>query len=104
MLAIRLDPEIEKRLEALAKKTGRTKTFYAREAILEQWRRAVVTDSAVPQAAELSPPALRDHVPNILDAIIAALDDELGGAHEAVKGRELAEEKMPRERSGPRPP
>lgn len=35
MLAIRLDPEIEKRLVALAKKTGRTKTFYAREAILE---------------------------------------------------------------------
>ncbi|MFT3990386.1 MAG: DUF6290 family protein [Luteolibacter sp.] len=35
MLAIRLSPEIEKRLELLAKKTGRTKTFYAREAILE---------------------------------------------------------------------
>lgn len=35
MLAIRLDPEIEKRLDSLAKKTGRTKTFYAREAILE---------------------------------------------------------------------
>lgn len=35
MLAIRLDPEIEKRLETLAKKTGRTKTFYARAAILE---------------------------------------------------------------------
>ena len=35
MLAIRLDPEIEKRLELLAKKTGRTKTFYARQAILE---------------------------------------------------------------------
>jgi RHH-type rel operon transcriptional repressor/antitoxin RelB len=35
MLAIRLDPEIEKRLELLARKTGRTKTFYAREAILE---------------------------------------------------------------------
>jgi RHH-type transcriptional regulator, rel operon repressor / antitoxin RelB len=34
MLAIRLPPEIEKRLERLAKKTGRTKTFYAREAIL----------------------------------------------------------------------
>lgn len=34
MLAIRLDPEIENRLELLAKKTGRTKTFYAREAIL----------------------------------------------------------------------
>ena len=35
MLAIRLQPEIEKRLDALAKKTGRTKTFYAREAILQ---------------------------------------------------------------------
>jgi len=35
MLAIRLQPEIEARLERLAKKTGRTKTFYAREAILQ---------------------------------------------------------------------
>ena len=34
MLALRLAPEIEKRLEALARKTGRTKSFYAREAIL----------------------------------------------------------------------
>ena len=35
MLAIRLPLEIENRLEALAVATGRTKTFYAREAILE---------------------------------------------------------------------
>ena len=35
MLAIRLPAEVEKRLEALALATGRTKTFYAREAILE---------------------------------------------------------------------
>ncbi len=35
MLAIRLPADIESRLEALAKATGRTKTFYAREAILE---------------------------------------------------------------------
>jgi len=35
MLAIRLDSEVESRLEQLAKKTGRTKTYYAREAILE---------------------------------------------------------------------
>ncbi|MGO9235643.1 MAG: DUF6290 family protein [Methylocella sp.] len=35
MLAIRLPKEIEARLEALAAATGRTKTFYAREAILE---------------------------------------------------------------------
>jgi RHH-type rel operon transcriptional repressor/antitoxin RelB len=34
MLALRLPPEIEKRLDTLAKKTGRTKSFYAREAIL----------------------------------------------------------------------
>ena len=35
MLAIRLPEDIESRLSALASKTGRTKTFYAREAILE---------------------------------------------------------------------
>jgi RHH-type rel operon transcriptional repressor/antitoxin RelB len=34
MLAIRLPENIEKRLEKLARKTGRTKTFYAREAIV----------------------------------------------------------------------
>ncbi|HEY7837336.1 MAG TPA: DUF6290 family protein [Terriglobales bacterium] len=34
-MAIRLPEEIEKRLERLARRTGRTKTFYAREAILE---------------------------------------------------------------------
>jgi RHH-type rel operon transcriptional repressor/antitoxin RelB len=34
MLALRLPLDVEKRLAALAKKTGRTKTFYAREAIL----------------------------------------------------------------------
>ena len=36
MLAIRLPEEIEKRLDALAKETGRTKSYYARQAILEQ--------------------------------------------------------------------
>jgi RHH-type rel operon transcriptional repressor/antitoxin RelB len=35
MLAIRLPEAIEKRLDALAKETGRTKSFYVREAILE---------------------------------------------------------------------
>ena len=34
MLSVRLAPEIMKRLELLADKTGRTKSFYAREAIL----------------------------------------------------------------------
>ena len=35
MLALRLPPEIEARLDALAKATGRTKSYYAREAIVE---------------------------------------------------------------------
>jgi RHH-type rel operon transcriptional repressor/antitoxin RelB len=35
MLAIRLPEGIEERLDILAKATGRTKTFYARQAILE---------------------------------------------------------------------
>ncbi len=35
MLALRLPDEIEQRLTDLAAKTGRSKSFYAREAILE---------------------------------------------------------------------
>jgi RHH-type rel operon transcriptional repressor/antitoxin RelB len=35
MLAIRLPETIEKRLDRLAKRTGRSKTYYAREAILQ---------------------------------------------------------------------
>ncbi len=35
MLAIRLPESIEKRLEKLAQRTGRTKTYYVREAILQ---------------------------------------------------------------------
>jgi RHH-type transcriptional regulator, rel operon repressor / antitoxin RelB len=34
MLALRLPAKIEKRLDTLARKTGRSKSFYAREAIL----------------------------------------------------------------------
>lgn len=36
MLAIRLPQAIEKSLEKLARRTGRTKTFYAREAVLKR--------------------------------------------------------------------
>ena len=35
MLSIRIPQSIEKRLDKLARSTGRTKTYYAREAILE---------------------------------------------------------------------
>ena len=36
MLAIRLPAEIEERLAKLAEKTGRTKTYYATQAIIQQ--------------------------------------------------------------------
>ena len=35
MLALRLPPEIETRLNDLAKRTGRTKSYYARQAVIE---------------------------------------------------------------------
>lgn len=35
MLALRLPPDIDRRLDELAKRTGRSKSFYARAAILE---------------------------------------------------------------------
>lgn len=35
MLAIRLSKEMESRMDRLARRTGRTKTFYARQAIEE---------------------------------------------------------------------
>lgn len=35
MLAIKLPDDIEKRLNVLAKKTGRTKTYYVREAVID---------------------------------------------------------------------
>jgi RHH-type transcriptional regulator, rel operon repressor / antitoxin RelB len=35
MLALRLPPDVESRLDKLAKLTGRSKSYHAREAILE---------------------------------------------------------------------
>lgn len=34
MLAVRLSTELEERLERLARRTGRSKSFYAREALI----------------------------------------------------------------------
>lgn len=36
MLSVRLPEELEQRLEALAKATGRSKTYYVREALVEK--------------------------------------------------------------------
>jgi RHH-type transcriptional regulator, rel operon repressor / antitoxin RelB len=69
MLAVRLDVATEKRLEALAARTGRTKTFYAREAILTH-----LEDLEDFYLAEERVKTLRDG-----DAIpLAALKAELG--------------------------
>lgn len=35
MLAVRLPPKMEKRLDSLSKKTGRTKSYYVRQALAE---------------------------------------------------------------------
>ncbi len=36
MLAVRLSPELQKRLDTLSKKTGRPKSYYMREALERQ--------------------------------------------------------------------
>lgn len=37
MLAVRLPPRMEKKLESLAKKTGRSKSYYVRKALQENF-------------------------------------------------------------------
>jgi sigma-B regulation protein RsbU (phosphoserine phosphatase) len=45
-----------------------------REALLERWARRVLGDPAVPEANRLSEPALRDHVPGLIDQLADLLD------------------------------
>ena len=47
MLAIRLPEDIEARRDNLAKRTGRSKTFYAREAILEDMEDLYLAEQVV---------------------------------------------------------
>jgi RHH-type rel operon transcriptional repressor/antitoxin RelB len=55
MLAVRLDADLEKRLTAVAKRTGRSKSYYAREAIRDKIEE--LEDLAAAEAA------LRDYDP-----------------------------------------
>ncbi|MGD0347753.1 MAG: ribbon-helix-helix domain-containing protein [Terracidiphilus sp.] len=41
MIAVRLPAAIEKRLDRLAKRTGRTKSFYVREALLNHLEQTI---------------------------------------------------------------
>ncbi len=54
MLGIRLGPRLEKRLERLARKTGRTKSYYARRAIRQflEDREDYLLGIAVPERDE----------------------------------------------------
>lgn len=67
MLAIRLDKKIEDRLTALAKKTGRTKTFYAREAILEHLQELEDTYLAIERLNKNEPTYSAEEVKRELD-------------------------------------
>jgi RHH-type transcriptional regulator, rel operon repressor / antitoxin RelB len=55
MVTVRLPQQIERRLDRLARQTGRTKTFYAREAILrhiEDFEDYFIAKSRLERAAE----------------------------------------------------
>ena len=68
MLALRLPPEIEKRLDALARETGRTKSFYAREAILRHLEDLEDAHLAAKRLREGGPRATLEELEAELDA------------------------------------
>lgn len=71
MLALRLPPDLEKRLDDLARKTGRTKSFYAREAIAEH-----IADL---EDAFLADQRMRDNPEFVdFDEVIRKLNIEIG--------------------------
>ena len=50
MLAVRLDPELEARLDAVAKRMGRSKSHLAREALnewIEEWEDLALLEKAL---------------------------------------------------------
>lgn len=60
-LNIRLDEELDRRLEALAARTGRTKAFYAGEAIegfLDDWEDYFLAKDALTEFRESGEPSI----------------------------------------------
>ena len=60
-LNIRLDEELDRRLEALAARTGRSKAFYAGEAIegfLDDWEDYFVAKDSLAEFRESNEPAI----------------------------------------------
>ena len=91
MLAIRLPADVESRLDLLARKTGRSKSFYAREAILEHLDDMEDLYLAEQQMTDIRAGQLTaQRILSFLHGRLAVLEDprSLG---EALKGSELGE-------------
>ena len=73
-----------------------------REDIVTRWERAVLDDPVVAQAQVLSEPVLRDHVPQLLDDIAAALRHDAEDAGEAQLGRDFGAGALPGEHAAQR--
>jgi len=80
MLAIRLPAELEKRLDALAKRTGRSKSYYARAAIDEYLEALEHTRIAEPREAyAVQSPRKKAAEPRALQLTAVLLPAEEGG-------------------------
>ena len=67
MLAIRLPAEVEERLTSLAKRTGRTKTYYAKEAILHYMEELEDTYLAVERVENAGKRWTQEELEQVLD-------------------------------------
>ncbi|MDR1767773.1 MAG: nucleotidyltransferase domain-containing protein [Propionibacteriaceae bacterium] len=77
MLALRLPGDVEERLDALARRTGRTKSFYARTAIAAHIAELEQRFAADELSAEETQPAAK-MLPTVLrsrDAVLALAND-----------------------------
>jgi signal transduction histidine kinase len=71
----------------------------SRENLIASWARNVLADPSVPRAREISHPQLIDHMPELLDEIVAALSGSAEAAHgsrrhgetRAVEGYDVAQ-------------
>ncbi len=68
MLALRLPKHIEERLDALAKRTGHTKSYYARKAIVEMMEDLEDLETAKAVLAENNPRYTLEEVKAMLAA------------------------------------
>jgi signal transduction histidine kinase len=75
---------------------------HERERIIAAWEQAVLADPAVPEANRLPHPLLRDHIPHLLDAIVAELEAANPLDDEPSRGRELGRQALPQQHAAER--